>query len=258
MKCNADRLIEALIAAQMMEYQREEQQKQKAAQAQNENGPPMPPVVTISRNFGSLGRDVAHLLADTLELRCCDRSILHEVARRAHVDESLVKMLDEHVNAVRGHWWSGLLQGTTFDHDDYYRYLVKVIISIARTGGVILGRGANIILGKEKAFRVRITGCLGQCAARVAARENMEPEAARAGPRNQPQSCKKALEVDRERAEYIRRLYGAEVDDTCMYDLVLNSDRYDRVQMVELILIAMQKAGYPLADDVFSSLRKLA
>jgi hypothetical protein len=43
-----------------------------------------------------------------------------------------------------------------------------------------------------------------------------------------------------------------------MYDLVLNSDRYNREQMVELILIAMQKSGYVLADDVFTSLSQLA
>jgi len=242
MICNSDRLIEALIAAQMMEYQLQQ------TEAQKETMPPVPPVVTVSRNFGALGREVAILLADCLEVRCCDRYILHEVARRADVDEALVKTLDEHVSKLEGHWWGELLQQITFNHDDYYRYLVKVILSISRMGGVILGRGAHIILGKEKAFRVRITGSLKQCAKRVAEREHLDLEQAR----------QRIIEVDHERAEYVRRLYGSGVDDTCMYDLVLNSDRYTREQMVELILIAMQKSGYVLADDVFTSLRQLA
>ena len=241
MRCNSDRLIEALIAAQMMEYRLQHSAPEEAA-------PPAPPVVTISRNFGALGREVACLLADTLGLRCCDRSILQEIARRADVDEALVRTLDEHVSKVAGHWWGDLLQQSTFNHEDYYRYLVKVVLSISRMGGVILGRGAHIILGKDKAFRVRITGSLGLCAKRVAEREHLDIEQAR----------RRIIEVDSERAEYVRMLYGAGIDDTRMYDLVLNSDRYTREQMVELILIAMQKSGYVLADDVFTSLRQLA
>jgi len=242
MRCNSDRLIEALIAAQMMEYQSQQKNADEATK------PPAPPVVTISRNFGALGREVAYLLADTLEVRCCDRYILQEVARRADVDEALVAALDEHVSKVEGHWWGDLLQQSTFKHDEYYRYLVKVVLSISRMGGVILGRGAHIILGREKAFRVRITGSLGRCAKRVAEREHLDLEQARL----------KVISVDRERAEYVRMLYGVSADDTCMYDLVLNSDRYSREQMVQLILIAMQKSGYVLAADVLDSLHRLA
>jgi cytidylate kinase len=242
MICNSDRLIEALIAAQMMEYQLQQ------ADSHTKLGLPPPPVVTISRNFGALGKEVAYRLAECLEVRCCDRYILQEVARRADVDEDLVRTLDEHVSKVEGHWWGDLLQQNTFSHDDYYRYLVKVVLSISRMGGVILGRGAHIILGKDKAFRVRITGSLKLCAQRVAEREHLDLEQAR----------HRVVEVDEERAEYIRRLYGTGVDDTCMYDLVLNSDRYNREQMVELILIAMQKSGYVLASDVFTSLHQTA
>jgi cytidylate kinase len=240
MKCNSDRLIEALIAAQMMDYQLRHSPHKEIV-------PPAPPVVTISRNFGALGREVAYLLADTLEVRCCDRYILQEVARRADVDEELVRTLDEHVSKIEGHWWGDLLQQSTFNNDDYYRYLVKVVLSISRMGGVILGRGAHIILGKNKAFRVRITGSLRQCAKRVAEREHLNLEQAR----------QRVFDVDHERAEYVRILYGSGVDDTSSYDLVLNSDRYNREQMVELILIAMQKSGYKLDDDVFTSLHQL-
>jgi cytidylate kinase len=239
-RCNSDRLIEALIAAQMMEYQLTQ------TGPHEEKRLPAPPVVTISRNFGALGREVANLLAETLGVRCCDRYILQEVARRADVDEDLVRALDEHVSKLEGNWWADLLQPSTFNHDDYYHYLVKVILSITRTGGVILGRGAHMILGKKMAFRVRITGCLELCANRVAERENLDIEQAR----------QRIIEVDNERTEYVRRLYGTGVDEACMYDLVLNSDRFNREQMVELILIAMQKSGYALADDVLNSLRQ--
>ena len=243
MRCNADRLIEALIASEMMEMQRKEAEKKEKQRQKAEVF-----VVTVSRDFGSMGKLVAQLLADTLEVRCCDRFILQQVAQRAHVDEELVRALDEHVSKINGHWWQHLLQKDTFSYEDYYRYLVKTVLSISRTGGVIIGRGANFILGEQKAFRVRINGSIEECAKRVAEREKISIE----------ESIKLVHEVNNERAEYTRMLYDTDINDNASYDLMLNSDRYNRVQMVELILDAMEKAGYKLPDDADKSLSILA
>jgi cytidylate kinase len=243
MRCNADRLIEALVGAQLQEQRAYD--KIKAQQAWDRS---KTYVVTVSRNFGALGKETAQLLADTLEVRCCDRFILQEVARRADVDESLVKVLDEHISHIDKRWWQSLQDRDSFTYEDYYRYLVKTVLSISLKGGVIVGRGANLILGPERAFRVRIIGSPEQCARRIAERENIEYE----------QALQRVLEVDQERADYIRKLYETDINDPLSYDLVLNSDRYDRVQMVELILEAMQRSGYSLQRGVFTSLQKLA
>ncbi|UCB55760.1 MAG: cytidylate kinase-like family protein [Thiotrichales bacterium] len=243
MRCNADRLIEGLITAQLHEQQAIARHKAQQSWDKSKTH-----VVTVSRNFGALGREVAQLLADTLEVRCCDRHILQEVARRADVDESLVKVLDEHISHIDSHWWESLLNKNTFSLEEYYKYLVKTVFSISLRGGVIIGRGANLILGPERAFRVRIVGSPDACARRVAERENIDIEDAK----------QKLLDVDRERAEYVRTLYQADINDPLSYDLVLNSDRYDRVEMVELILEAMQRSGYQLQHDVFDLVKKLA
>ncbi len=243
MRCNADRLIEALIASEMMEMQRQQAEKKQKRRQKTEVY-----VVTVSRGYGSMGKSVAQLLADTLEVRCCDRSILQQVARRAHVDEELVRALDEHVSKIKSHWWQQLLQKDTFSYEEYYHFLVKTVLSISRTGGVIIGRGANLILGEKKAFRVRINGSVEQCAKRIASRKQI----------NREQSLQRVREVNTERAEYIQMLYNTDINDPSAYDLTLNSDRYDRVQMVDLILDAMEKAGYKLPDDARESLVKLA
>ena len=243
MKCNADRLIEALIATEMMEMQRREADKKEKLRQKARVY-----VVTVSRDFGSMGKLVAQLLADTLEVRCCDRFILQQVAQQAHVDEELVRALDEHVSKINGHWWQHLLQKNAFSYEDYYHYLVKTVLSISRRGGVIIGRGSNLILSENKAFRVRITGSVEQCAKRVASREQIGTE----------ESIKLVREVNNERAEYIRMLYNTDINDPSAYDLVLNSDRYDRVQMADLILDAMEKAGYKLPDDARKPLSLLA
>ena len=243
MRCNAERLIEALIASELMEMQRQAAEKKEKLRQKAEVY-----VVTVSRDFGSMGKSVAHLLADTLEVRCCDRYILQQVARRAHVDEELVKVLDEHVSKIDGHWWQHLLQKDAFTYEDYYHYLVKTVLSISRTGGVIIGRGAHLILGEKRAFRVRINGSVEQCARRVAKREQI----------NKEESIQRVQEVNNERAEYMRMLYDTDINDNSAYDLMLNSDRYDRIQMVDLILDAMEKAGYRLPEDARESLSLLA
>lgn len=243
MKCNAERLIEALIAVELMEMQQQAAKEKQRLLEKKEIY-----VVTVSRGFGSGGKEVAQLLADTLEVRCCDRFILQQVAQRAHVDEKLVKALDEHVSKIKDHWWQHLLKKDVFSYEDYYHYLVKTVLSISRTGGVIIGRGANQILGAKQAFRVRITGSVEQCAKRVARRENIDSE----------KSVQRVREVDNEREEYLRILYNTDINDNSGYDLVLNSDRYNRVQMVGEILDAMEKAGHKLPADVRNSLAILA
>jgi len=243
MRCSPDRLIEALIAAELMEMQLQE-----AAKKAQQRKKAQTYVVTVSRGFGSNGKSVAQLLADTLDVRCCDRYILQQVAQRAHVDEDLVRALDKHVKKIDGHWWQKLLHKDTFSYEDYYHHLVKTVLSISRTGGVIIGRGANLILGAEHAFRVRITGSPENCARNIASRENISLADAQ----------QRVTEVDRERAEYIEMLYNADINNLSNYDLVLNSDRYDRIQLVELILDAMEKAGYSLPADARESIHTLA
>jgi cytidylate kinase len=243
MKCDADRLIQALVTAQLKEQHALDPRKAQQAWSKSEKH-----VVTISRNFGSLGKKAGKLLADALEVRCCDRYILQEVARRADIDENLVKVLDEHISHIDEHWWIHLLSKNTFSYEDYYKHLVKTIFSISLRGGVIIGRGANLILGPERAFRVRIVGSPLKCAERVAERENISLE----------EAMQQVQDVDQERAEYIRKLYDTDIDDPLAYDLVLNSDRYDKVQLTELILVAMQEAGYKLKNNVLDSLQKLA
>lgn len=231
MQCNADRFIEALIAVEMIEMQ---QQAKKAKQQQQ-----APIVVTLSRDFGSLGKIVAKQLAERLGLRCCDRYILKEVARRAHVDRELVKILDEHASDIKGRWWKRLLKKKGFSHKEYQQNLVKTAFAVSRMGGVIIGRGANLILGDKRAFRVRIIGSVEKCAERVAARDNIDFKAA----------TKLVKKVNKDRAKYIAKLFNTDINDPASYDIVLNSDRYNEQQMVELFIDALEKAGYKLPTD---------
>jgi hypothetical protein len=229
MKCSVERLIEGLIAVELA-------QERKAAEVKAAQARKASYVVTVSRGFGSLGKRIAQALADRLEVRCCDRSILEGVAKRAHVDIKLVERLDEnleHTNAVP---WKEFFKGKTFHRERYLHYLVKVVMNISKKGGVIVGRGAHLILGPQRAFRVRIIGSLEACARRVAEREQIDIDAARV----------RVMTINRQRADYLEKLYGEGINDCGDYDLVLNTDRFNEQQSVALILHSMQLAGYDI------------
>ena len=241
----ADRLIQGLIKTQPAELcptcdARAEARRPAAKHA--------PIVVTISRGFGTMGSDIAHQLAKSLNLSCCDSSILREVAQRADVDESLVRALDEHVGIIDiyddesgDHWWQRLIKRYSFSHVEYQEYLAKTVLSIALHGGVILGRGANFLLGSDQAFRVRIVGSPAICSKRVARREGIDLHDA----------ADKVRVIDSERSLYIHKLYDADINLPVFYDLTINTDYFGCNQVVELILQALEITGYTLPMGAF-------
>jgi cytidylate kinase len=233
MKCSVERLIEALIGSEVARERKAAEQRTAAARRATY-------VVTVSRGYGALGKEVAQTLADTLGVRCCDRIILQEVARRAHVDVNLVKRLDEQVSNIGSDFWKTLFKEKTYSKERYLHHLVKVVLNISTKGGVIVGRGAHLILGPDRCFRVRIVGSLEKCAQRISAREGTDIEAAR----------RRVEEVDRERDEYLKELYGIHAGDPSNFDLVLNTDRFTLNETLALILDAMQQAGYELTPDI--------
>jgi cytidylate kinase len=233
MKCSVERLIEALVGAEMA-------RERKAAEQRLAEKVRSTYVVTLSRGYGALGNETAQALADTLGVRCCDRAILQEVAKRANVDVELVKRLDERIGNIRSDWWLTLFSRKSYPKERYLHHLVKVVLNISIKGGVIVGRGAHLILGPERCFRVRVIGSPHKCAQRISEREGIDLEAAE----------RRVEQVDRERAEYLDELYGVRAGDSSNFDLVINTDRYTVDGAVAVILEAMQQAGYDLRPEM--------
>lgn len=233
MKCSVERLIEALIGIELAQERKAAEEK--AAQARKASY-----VVTISRSYGSLGHRIGQTLADRLGVRCCDRAILEGVAARADMDIGLVKRLDENLEHASKKPWKTLFKDKSYPKERYLHYLVKVVLNISKKGGVIVGRGAHLILGPDRAFRIRILGSLEPCAQRVARRKQLDIKAAR----------KLVEKVNRRRANYVRQLYGKGIDDCGNYDLVINTDRFDVDSAVDLILHSMLLAGYDIPEKL--------
>lgn len=195
------------------------------------------PVVTISRDLGSGGAEIARRLADRLGVMLYDRQLLDAIAERAKVDRELMARLDERARNVRDSWLFGLLSGQNTFLASYRHHLFDVLLCIAQEGGVVVGRGAHIVLANREAFRLRVVGSAECCAARVAAREGIDTAAALA----------RVRQTNKERDEFTYKLVRHHLTEAETFDLVLNTDKLDDWDAAtELVIAAMGAMGFHL------------
>jgi Cytidylate kinase-like family len=109
--------------------------------------------------------------------------------------------------------------------------------------GVILGRGAAVVLGKDRGFHVRLDGPPDLRVTQGAAVEGISLDQAR----------RHMDAADRARIAYVRRLYRADPADPCHYHLVIDSTAIPLDAVIEIILRALSaratipKPAAPLA-----------
>lgn len=198
----------------------------------------LPPVVALSRDHGAGGEEIAQMLAARLQVEIFDRQILERVSQEAHVGTDQLSSMDDKSGVDRiTTWIHGLFSSNTAYPESYRYHLVNVILGICRSGGVIMGRGAHLILSSRPAFRVRIVGSVEDCAERIAPLEGISMEEARA----------RIRKVNAERDAYLFNMFHRHLHDASLFDLVINTDKFPDLQaVVDLILVAMVQCGHTL------------
>lgn len=172
------------------------------------------PVITVSRQHGARGGEVARRLAEELKLDLFDREIIQHIAEDAHLSERVVASLDEKDREALADWLSSFAGSSYLSPVGYLLHLTRVVGTIARHGGAVLvGRGAHLILGPGEALRVLVVAPLEFRAATVREREGLSERDAR----------RRIAEVDAERKAFLMKHFHAESDDPCRFDLVVNT-----------------------------------
>jgi cytidylate kinase len=82
-------------------------------------------------------------------------------------------------------------------------------------------------------LRVRLTASRERCVARVAGRESLSIDEARA----------RVDRLEQDRAEFVRKHFHVDANDAYTFDLVITLDRFSPADAVELILHAMKLRG---------------
>ena len=112
-------------------------------------------VVTISRQFGSLGRPIAKKLAQKLQINYYDRYIVEKAAMQLESDETEVKELEESAEISGRRFFADMAYpfktGTTEMQDAIFEKEKEIILGLAeRESCVIVGRCSDYILRNYK------------------------------------------------------------------------------------------------------------
>lgn len=181
-------------------------------------------IVTISRQIGSGGDEVAARLAEELRFTLVDHTLLVQLLNAQDVSKSDVDMLDEEECGEARQ---------QREQDRVYVDLVPALIAdlASKKDLVMLGRGGQCIFrGCPNALKVRVVAGAKERARRLMAERGIEEQFA----------ARLVEESDEARRRFIRYHYGEDVDDAVHYDLVVNADRLSVGTVTRLVLAAVE------------------
>ncbi len=167
--------------------------------------------ITITREYGAGGGEVAKRLAEALGWQILDRELLHQAAQIEHVPDAELERLDEKAVSAADRFRL---------HPPHQKYLhgltVAAQVAAQRGNVVLVGRGARHLLGElPDIFHLRLVAPRGWRAERMAKQEGWSPD----------QALARCLEVDRTRELFTRYFFGDAAVQPCRYDLVVNTAR---------------------------------
>lgn len=191
-------------------------------------------VITISRQLGSMGRDVALLVAQRMGYRFVWRDMINEAARRASAPHVALATIDEldilgiHPNAK--------------DRKAYCEAISQIMNELADADNVvILGRAGQVVLADHLyALHVRIVAPVAIRIERIARQMQVTPEAA-------------LLQVgasDQHRRDYLRRFYKQDWDDPALYDLTINTAHLSTSAVADIICMTAETHHAPAPSDI--------
>jgi len=187
--------------------------------------------VTISREVGAGGHEVAAILGERLNWPVFDKEILDAMAG----DDALRRQIYHSMDERDIGWFEEAARAFTqtgFVKNDYFHSLTRTVLSLARQGrAVFLGRGADMILPRQAGVRVRLVAPVDLRVRHFAKLYRMSTEKAR----------EEVSRIDNERAEFFQNQFHISSDEPTRWDLTINRERFSAEQTVELILAVREK-----------------
>ncbi len=200
------------------------------------------PFITISREYGCGGFDIAVKLTDILNKEyhttpiwaAYDKQILEKIT----LDLGLTQELTETLTNTARSKMTDLFQ-TTFSKFPpqvaVYRKLAEVVRTLAINGHVVIvGRAGNVITrGMPYGLHVRIVAPMSYKVKRMAAKLKVTQTEAR--------EIIEQKEVERE--SFIKDFLKFDPEDPHNYDIVINNENYALDEIARLIIDAMKHKG---------------
>ncbi len=166
-------------------------------------------IITVTREFGAGGGEVARKLAEALGWELLDRELLHQAAEVEHVPDAELERLDEKEIATADRF------RLHSPHQKYLHGLKMAVETAAGRGNVVLvGRGARHLLGEGPGtLHLRLVAPKPWRARRMSQLENWSFD----------ESMARCTETDRIRGRFTRYFFGDMATQPAQYDLVFNA-----------------------------------
>ncbi len=185
-------------------------------------------VVTVSRQFGSMGRTIAKQMAEKLGIEFYDRDIVEETAKRMGLPVSVISQKEENANFIYFKRQYPLGMGVSNMQDEIFSIQKNIIEDLAKKEScIIVGRCAESILADWKNhLRVYIYAPYEKRLKNCTEILKMEEKTAR----------KMIREVDRSRELYHRRYCPEYTDAFSNRDLLIDSSRFGIEKTAEILV----------------------
>lgn len=193
-------------------------------------------IITIGRQHGSSGREIARLLAEKLNYKCYDKEIVDEAANHSDFSRDLIDAFDEKRMSAF------ILHAGGYGLNENFRLNMQVVSAqfeamrnIAEKGNCIfVGRCADYILrDHDDLISVFILGDMDERLKCLERRQGLDETEAR----------KKIKEVDKDRSSFYRYYSDQTWGDAQNYDMCINSSKLGVEGTVQVILDYIKVRG---------------
>jgi len=178
-------------------------------------------LITVSREYGAGGGEVARRLASELGWDLLDHELLHRAAQLEHLPDSELEAVDEQAINLADRFRL---------HPPHQRYIHGLVEAahqaVAQGNAILVGRGSRQLVGEiSEAFHLRLVAPRDWRVRRMATIEDLPLEVVAA----------RCLQVDRARERFTKYFFGPTASEPCQYHLVVNTGRVPLDAVVALV-----------------------
>ncbi len=203
-------------------------------------------IVTISRQFGSYGDEIAEKVAEKLQYLLVEKNKLHEMAKDLKGDYS------KEMEVLSKESKPGFFDIFFHQRSGYYQLMSAMIYDFAsRDNIVVKGRGGQFLLRDQPyVINVRIKAPLDLRVERVAENQHLDKEIVDSMVKKSDHSCE----------EFNKYLYNENVADDSWYDVIFDTAKISQKTIVDFIVNEVERIEKetPMGDDSKNKYMQLA
>ncbi len=205
-------------------------------------------IITIEREYGSGGGEIAQLVAQQLGWKLWDQLLTEEIAKLANCPKAVVEVREERSDPLYYRLFKSFLRGSyegslnahklnVIDSESILKITRRVVEQVSKEGNsVLVGRGSQHFLrDRQDTLRVFLYAPREDKVRRLIDRGKSQVEAEHL-----------VDTVDRERKDFIQKYFGVEWPDRGVYHTMINTSIGNRA-VADMILDSVKIVNASLA-----------